>query len=289
MGVEEENNQVIGLAPLGYPVMHAGNEVPMQPIFFIPQYVEGTVKQEEVEGLVEKESCQRGWGGCKRNWGRRTGCCWKDDGRPFGTFSNFVVSLVFGSIAPLLAIMMVFGMETTKLTRLGALFGTANSFMILSTGILAWTQHACHEKMGSPVKPSHIIVPFIVGLVFLIIALKNWRKFLYIYRTRQTKTEEENVRVISQKGTCCEFLATFFISLLFPVIGAFSSIIIRRNFLYGRYGALSGFGLFLVLAGVVSVFQGVPPILFTIGLFILELSLVHFRRALVCVDAPLPM
>jgi len=280
MGAEEDNKQNFAMQ---FPMMPAGNG--QQQMFYIPQpgqFVPMPIN-EDTESLVQKnEDCQRrGWGGCRRWRGckREGNVCWKDDGRPLGTFQNFVVSVFFGTIAPLLSIIMTFGMETSKLSRLGVFFGTANSFFLLSTGLVAWMVKVKHHS-----STVHLIVPTIIGLIFLVIALKSFRRFLYFYRTRETKAEEEKVRVISQAGSCCEFAVTFFVSLVLPVFGAFISIIVRRNSLYGRYGALSGFGLGLIIFGVAASFHGMYPVLLAVGLFIMEFSLVHFRRALICVE-----
>jgi len=260
--------------------MQAGS--PQTQVFYIPQYA--TVQTELETPLVEK-SCQRsgGWGGCKR-W--NNGCCSKDDGRSFGTFQNFVFGVVFGTCAPLLSIIMTFGMETSKLSRIGSLFGTSNSFFLLATILIAWNARCEMHKVA----PIHVIVPAILGLIFLVIALKSFRKFLYFYKTRETKAEEEKVKVISEAGSCCEFAITFFVSLLLPVLGALASIIIRRKYLYGRYGALSGLGFCLIFLGIACSFHGVYPVVLAVGLLMVQTSLVHFRRALVCVEiAQIPL
>jgi len=282
MGAENEgrneSTQTNNAIPPQYsfPQYAAGN---VQPVMYVPQTVQFSspvasvsVNDSEMESLVQKQQ----WG-CKRRWG---GCCWKDDGRPLGTFQNFVVSVFFGTISPVLSILTMYGMETSKLSRNGVIFGTANAFFILASILLFFSRH----DPGS-ISHFHIIVPFLLGLIILIVAVKSFRHFLYIYTTRQNKTEEELVRVISQVGSCKEFLATFFLSLFIPVIGTSISLIARRRYLYGRYGALSGLGFFLVLAGVWCAFMGHPPISLVIGLFLMQFSFVHFRRAIICAQA----
>lgn len=273
---------------LPYTVMQAGNNSP-QPVFYIPQPVQFatpnlSIQENEMHSLIQNSDpvCERRtWGGC-RTWGnkRNEGCGWTDDGRPLGSFQDFIVSVVFGTISPVLAIVMMYGMETSKLSRLGAIFGTANSFILLSAILTSYAQHYKN------VEARHIqtIVPLILGLIALVIALKCWRRFLYIYRRRENKTEQERVRVISQIGSCGDFAASFFVSLLLPVFGALISVIIKRKSLLGRYGALSGFGFFLIILGTGMTFKGVPPVPLVAGIFIMEFTLVHFRRALVCAE-----
>jgi len=83
---------------------------------------------------------------------------------------------------------------------------------------------------------------------------------------------------------CGEFAASFFVSLLLPVFGALISVIIKRKSLLGRYGALSGFGLCLIIMGTAMTFKGIPPILLIVGILMMEFTMVHFRRALVCAE-----
>jgi len=281
MGVENEGRNEstqTNAVPPQYPYpqyVPAGN---VQPVMYVPQPVQFSspiasvpINDSEMESLVQKQ-----WG-CKRRWG---GCCWKDDGRPLGTFQNFVVSVIFGTLSPVLSILVMYGMETSKLSRSGVIFGTANSFFVLASILLFFSRHNPGE-----ISTFHIVIPFLLGLIILLVSIRFFRHFLYIYATRQNKTEEELVRVISQVGSCKEFLATFFLSLFIPVIGAAISIIVRRRYLYGRYGALSGLGLFLILVGVWCAFMGHPPITLCIGLLLMEFSFVHFRRAIICAQA----
>jgi len=287
-----------------------------QPFLYVPQFEPLNVGMNNFEthpfvsSQAENASsgCKR-WGGCQR-W-KANSCCWKDDGRALGTFQNFVVTLLLGTASPFLSILLMYGMETSKLSRNGVLFGTANALLLGSAFLLSQSRQASHEPLpltpGATMEGPHhqtvqvlqeheqphiptwaIITLFVLGLVMLVAAVKSFRRFLYIYGTRQNKTQEETVKVISQKGTCGEFMATFFVSLLFPFIGAFISIIVRRRYLYGRYGALSGFGFAFVATGVAFSFMGCcpAPVVLFLGLIIMELSMVHFRRALMCAETP---
>jgi len=274
---------------LQYPVMQAGNNMLPQPMFYIPKALQFTtppviINETEIESLVENQSgaCERkNWGGCRQSWGfkRNENCGWIDDGRQLGSFQNFVVSVIFGTISPVLSVILMFGMETSKLSRLGAIFGTANSLIMLPAIITAYMVH-----MNRHIENSRLVIPLIIGIIALVFALKSWREFLYIYRRRENKTDEERVKVISQIGCHGEFAASFFVSLLLPVFGALICVIIKRKSIMGRYGALSGFGLCFIIMGTVMAFKGIPPVLLITGILLMEFSLVHFRRALVCAE-----
>jgi len=248
----------------------------MQPVVYVSQF-QPMISETETDSFVQKQqgACEKGWGGCK--WRKADSCCKYDDGRALGSFQNFIVGVLFGSVSPVLSTIMMYGMETSKLSRIGVQFGTANVFLIISACLLCYPQHFGLFS---------IFFTFILGLLILICALKSFRQFLYTYSIRQNKTEEELVKVVSQTGTCCEFAGTFFVSLVFPIIGTLVSIIVKRNSLLGRYGALSGLGFLFVVIGIFSSFSGHPPALLFFGLLVMEISLVHFRRALICAEIP---
>jgi hypothetical protein len=233
-----------------------------------------------------KESCKKSW--CKRS--DQSGCCWKDDGRAFGSFTHFLVSAFLGTVAPLFSLMIVFGFETSKLARTGALFGTANFFLIVAASIVAVVNHLIFSKTEyithHDVKNAHIAagVSLILGLIIVVIAIRSWKRFLFHYRTRETKKEHEVVDVISNVGSCKEYALSMLISVVFPIIGTAIVIIVRRRYLQGRFGALIGLGVYFVSQGIVQAFQAVPPFGIFVGLFLLELTAIHFKRAIICAE-----
>jgi len=214
-------------------------------------------------------------------------CCSKDDGRSFGTFQNFIVSTLLATVSPLVSIIFTYGMETSKLSRLGSLFGTANAFILFAAALAC-----CSQTIVA-------LVSLIIGMIFMIISLKSWNRFLFVYITRPNKTDQESIRVITPIGTVCDFILTYIISVFFGVFGALACLLVKRKSLYGRYGAVSGFGMCILFSGMMvfflRLFVGVEnyypfpqqfpvpfPLLIAAGIIIIEFSMVHFRRALVC-------
>jgi hypothetical protein len=292
LGEEKKETVQFQMVPPGYAMVypqqfaqHSINQQQPVPVYYAPQYAQTTPSgaTEDSARLVQNET-KEAQEGCKKRWGEmckwKKGCCWTDDGRPFGTFIDFVSTLTLGSFFPILSLILVFGMETSKLSRTGVMFGHANFFFGLSAILLAVAHH--HHVHGSV-----IVLSAVVGLIFLIISLKKFRKFLYFYRTRESKPERELVKVISQVGSCKEFVMCFVISFFFSVIGTLILIAARRKYLYSRYGAVCGFGFNLIFCGIHWALNGVPVPLIA-GLVILELALVHFRRAIVCAEVAAP-
>jgi len=229
------------------------------------------------EGCEKSSGCERRWG-CRR-WGskwQRTGCCWKDDGRPLGNLTNFIQGLVFGTFAPIFSLMTVYGFETSKLTRTGAIFGNANFFLLLAAGLVV---SVVHEHIRSCAK-LWAIAPLVVGLIFLIAAKKSLRWFMWVYDARENKTESEKVKVVSESGSCCGFALAFLASFLLPILGTFVVLIAKRRYLKSRMGAFYGLGFALIITGTVLAFKGVPPVLLAIGLMLVQVSAAHFKRAL---------
>jgi hypothetical protein len=261
------------------------NGVPVQPVFFAPQGSVNSdpVKQPLIPQEPAKQGCKR-WGWvCRQSKGTEEGgkCCMKDDGRPLGNLTNFFQGVSLGSIAPFFALIGMYGFETSKLNRTGAWFGTANFFLTAGLAISAASHHWDHECSG---KASVFFM--IVGLISLIIAVKSFKWFLWTFNTRQNKTEHEVVKVISTVGTSCGFAVSFLISLIFPFIGAMLMLVVGRKQLKMRYGALVGLSFYMILSGsVMSIFHGIPPFEFLFGMLLVEMSMVHFKRAIMCAEA----
>jgi len=222
------------------------------------------------------------WRLCGRWRGHEGGCCWADDGRPLGNLTNFILGLVYGSVAPIFSLITVYGFESSKLTRTGTIFGNANFFLLLAASIVAYVTHS-NPTCG--LQKVHAVAPLVVGLIFLLAAHKSLKWFLWVYRTRQNKTESEDVKVVSKPGWCCAFVTAFLASLFFSIIGVIAVLIVRRRYLRSRFGAFVGFGFGLVVAGTTLAFYGVPPILLAIGLFLIQISAAHFKRAIVSATA----
>lgn len=390
--------------PFTYPFPQ-GN---FQPIFLhpVPYEVATSINGEDQQSLLqsedEGEKCifKRF---CKR-W-RKGKCCKNkavvDDGRALGNLYNFIVGVLFGTFAPFFSLVCVYGFESKKLTRTGALFGSANFFILLAACLIAFgaAPHGPRHGHGlgmyhfaplsfnnhtntDPVRNStDLIEPslpllgrpgeegpvghkedndnddendddknekdiskkhvngeekeheeeknrkhktgkdkngkhkkgnhskfgeenhrksgkghrrfkkcrmfkfavggsFIVGLLFLVAAIKSFRGFMSIYRVRENKPECDNVRAVSDAGSCRGFFFGMIASLLWPLIATALVIVIRRKDLSSRYGAIHGLGVFFIIIGSIMAFHGVPPIALFKGLLLCQISAVHFKRAI---------
>jgi hypothetical protein len=254
--------------------------------------------QAQENALVVEEApvnqCETRTGGCRRwgSWrrcgskwrnvdGEKRGCCWGDDGRPLGNLSNFIQGLFFGTFAPIFSIISVYGFETSKLSRTGTLFGNANFFLILAAGIISSVTNHHLKSCGK----LYAIAPLVLGLIFLLVAHKSLKWFLWTYKSRANKTESEEVKVVSQSGRCCSFISAFLASLFFSLLGLVIVLIARRRYLSSRYGAFYGFGFGLIVAGITLSFYGVPPVLLAVGLVLNQISSAHFKRAIASAEA----
>jgi len=239
------------------------------PVYFVQQPFD---PKEEIKSLNGESSfCQkRGWG-CKRREGQ---CCWKDDGRALGTQTHFMANVVFGSLLPFFSLLITFGMETSKLSRVGVLFGHANLILLTAAGC----SHVHTSKLT-------LILLIVFGLLWLAVSLKHYFQFVWVYYKRENKKEEELVRTISQPGCCFQFWTALLISFFFPLFGTAIVLIARRNFLRSRYGALMGFGVHCIVLGIIGAIIGLPPGFLLFGLLIVQFSAVHFRRAIVCAES----
>jgi len=256
------------------------------------------IQQQEIAGGFEvQQGSEKSSGGCRRGfWGRwrrcgrdyqrldgekSRGCCWKDDGRPLGNLTNFIQGVLFGTFAPLFGLLAVFGFETSKLARTGVLFGTANFLLIFASAMAAFGFHHC------PKSRLFALIPFFIGLIFLIAAKKSFRWFLYVYRTRENKTESEEVKTFAGPGKCCGFILALLASLLFSLLGTFVALIAGRRSLRARFGAFIGLGISLVGKGIylsVRQFHFGPGVIL-LGLLLMQISAAHFKRAIASAQA----
>jgi len=225
-----------------------------------------------VQQIQEERPCRfssffrRRCGGYQK-LGGSSGCCMKDDGRPLGNLTSFTFGVLSGTVLPFLSLMFVYGFESNRLARTGALYGHANFFILLAIfslrhiGLLA-------------------LLPFLIGLLFLVISRKSFTRFMFAYNTRQNKTADEEVVTVSQIGTPCKFVLAFLAALLLPIVGAPIALIAGRKLLRSRCGAIAGLSVQLMVFGIIHIVHGLPPALFLFGLILVEISSVHFRRAI---------
>jgi len=292
--------------------------VQFQPVYFqpVPYDVATSVNGEEQQPFIQPEGEKKCFFQrlCKR-WRNRK-CARKcgavvDDGRALGNLNNFIAGLLFGTFSPFFSLLCVFGFETKKLTRTGALFGNANFFFLLAFSLIALRAgsfvayhghhgHGVHPFMpfdnntisnstemlhnatdlavpqgnpegvpqGAPYQVRHeaeksdssesnshdadddkeehaqkqkhhgghrkhgkkdgfrkewhkkehgqrkrgckmfkmaVGASLIAGFVLLIISVKNFKRFMAIYRIRENKPESETVKVVSEAGNCRGF------------------------------------------------------------------------------------
>lgn len=378
-----------------YPYMQPGN-MQFQPVYFqpVPYDVATSVNGEDQQPFIQAEGEKKCFFQrlCKRWRGRK--CARKcravvDDGRALGNLNNFIAGLLFGTFSPFFSLLCVFGFETKKLTRTGALFGNANFFLLLAFSLIALRtnsyvqenhfRHGAHglhpfmpfdnttasNSTELPHNVTDVVVPanpqrpqgepnqvhqdednsseshdshdkthaeewkekhhrhknkhwknkhnqmegadkehghgqrgkgckmfkyavgasVIAGLVFLITALKSFKRFMSIYRTRENKPESDTVKVVSEAGNCRGFFFGLLASLIWPMVGTALVLIVRRKNLTSRYGALHGLGVFFVLVGILGAFHGVPPFAVLKGLLLCQITSAHFKRAIASANA----
>jgi len=216
--------------------------------------------------------CRRWGGGCRRwgGWRREGKCCsWQPTNRPLGSFSDFVSNLIFGLIAPVFAPLIVSAMETSELSKLGALYGTADFFFLLGVGLLHLGAMHHHAFI-----PAGIFL--VISLILFIISCKKSCYYLWNYEQLITKNKSDAVPVYSEVGSCCERIVSFLISFFFPVIGTAIRICCRKS-LESRFGAVKGLGWHLIIVGSVTFLFPLA----ILGLFIVQASKIHFQRAII--------
>jgi len=227
--------------------------------------------------------CRRWGGGCGRNWEARCAAWWN---RPIGTTSEFFWALVFGTFAPVFAPLITCLMETSKLARLGALYGTGNFFLVLGMGLLHMLRrhgHHDHED-DEEERKKHLlgfgIASVVLGVILLLVACKKswWIFYQHLQITKQKKDAAVFDTVVSQAGTKCSYYASFFISLFFPVIGTLIRTACNRT-LQSRFGSVKGLAILLLALGAAKF----PPVAL-LGLTLGQVASVHFRRAIIIAD-----
>jgi hypothetical protein len=374
-----------------YPYMQ-GN-VQFQPVYYqpVPYDVATSVNGEAKQSLLGAEGEKKCFFQriCKKWKGRRCQRTVHDDGRSLGNLNNFIAGLVFGTISPFFSLICIYGFESKKLTRTGALFGHANFFLLLAFSLLAFGKgpygpqngghglqpiqpfnnftlpnespyipassdyssedipettagsdfydsgaqsgtddvaygtdgvvgtvvaadiahkEDSHEKKGHHGEKKHgdkkehrehkrkeggckkmfkiaVGASLAVGLVFMVISMKSFRRFMVIYRTRENKAEADTVKAVSEAGNCRGFFLGMIASILWPMVGTALVLIIRRKNLTSRYGAIHGLGVMMVIGGIVLAFHGIPPVLLFKGLLLCQISSVHFKRAIASANA----
>jgi hypothetical protein len=193
--------------------------------------------------------------------------------RPLGTYYDFLLGMGFGVIAPIFSTAVIFGMETSKISRLGNMFGTANAFVLLATICFLFARFA----HGLIVLAILFLIAAIV--MYVVTVRKFYRPFLCDYQG-VVFSSPEAVTVISHPGERRDFWISFFFSFFLSVLGTLIRIFWNKS-LQSRYGALLGLAIHLIVFGAIFSFTDAGMHLLT-GLILLQCTLVHFKRAFVC-------
>jgi len=227
---------------------------PVFPTYYVPQspkYYEGDDKQESKEQLIPKQQ----------------ECSSEIE---HGTTGNFVAGLLFGTVFPVFSWILVWGMETTKLTRLGVLFGTADFFLICAMGAVKMFVHAEEHRF---IILGVGIALLVLSLILLIVGTKKSFCFLMSFESSGKKMII-NSEVGARRSKCISFVLSFF----FSFVGAGLRVVFSRS-LMSRFGTLKGFGFHLLVVGAVMPCNHLPVAL--LGLYIIQISNIHFRMALI--------
>jgi len=186
---------------------------------------------------------------------------------------DFLLGMGFGVIAPVFSTAVIFGMETTKISRLGNMFGTANAFAFLALACFLLARLA----------PGLIvlgILSIITAIVLWVVTVRKfYRPFLCDYQGVAFSSPEA-VKVTSKIGEKREFWISFFFSFFLSVIGTLIRIFYNKS-LMSRFGALKGLAVHLIVFGAIFSFSDFG-FHFLTGLVLLQCTLVHFRRAFIC-------
>eukprot|EP01119_Soliformovum_irregulare_P008266 TRINITY_DN21395_c0_g1_i1.p1 TRINITY_DN21395_c0_g1~~TRINITY_DN21395_c0_g1_i1.p1 ORF type:complete len:297 (+),score=89.95 TRINITY_DN21395_c0_g1_i1:37-927(+) len=235
--------------------------------------------------------------------------------RPFGTFYDFIVGMFFGTVAPFFSQLTTHAFETSRLTRIGTFFGSANvlligAWMIMSLGLQVAVQPMVvdsdammmdlrdanetdypedlaylHQNETVPNYPAMwtlfgmALFVFVLAFAFLSYAGKSFNLFLNDYHQADLESHEA-VTVTSEIGTRSDFIISAILTIFFPLIAGFLRLRFKPT-LKSKYGIMKGFGLHMLLWAVFHPCFIIPALIFV------QIADVHFRRALVCAgEAP---
>jgi hypothetical protein len=159
---------------------------------------------------------------------------------------------------------------------LGAIYGTADFFFALAVGLFhvaSWRHHHAGIWIASS-------VILLISIILFLSACRRFWYHLWQYEQVVAKNKAEATPVVSEVGKRCEYVVSFILSFIFPVIGTVIRIGCRRT-LQSRFGAINGLAWFLIVIGAVS--AGIPFLV--AGLFLLQVSKLHFQRAIISASA----
>jgi len=193
--------------------------------------------------------------------------------RPLGTYMDFLLGMGFGVISPVFSTAVIFGMETSKISRLGNMFGTANAFTMAAVWCFLLAKYA-HGLIALG------IMSLITAIVLYVVTVRKfYRPFLCDYQGANFASAE-GVTVVSKAGERRDYWISFFFSFFLSVLGTLIRIFYNKS-LQSRFGALKGLAIHLIVFGSIFCFTDFGIHLLC-GLVLLQCTLLHFRRAFIC-------
>jgi len=192
--------------------------------------------------------------------------------RELGDFSHFLFGLVFGTLLPFFSAIITWGFESSQLGRLGVLYGTADFFLLLGYLLIRgfWCTHAAHYKWALL---STGIVSVILALILLGVSCKKLWCYLNAYETDSGK----HMTVVTSVGCRRARCLSCFCTIIFPL--AALRVFCCHTSLNSKYGTLKGLGWLLFIGGLCIHHHFV--LLSLLGLYLIQVSNVHFRMALI--------
>jgi len=217
------------------------------------------------------EHCENS-GGCR--W-RRSKCCRFESKQPLGETYEFVSSLFFSNLFPVVSALIVFALESSQLARIGALYGNGNFFLLLCAALVKLGHHHHNAYIGA-------VLSLIAAIIFYVNGCRHKRFYLTSYQSYVESNPQEKAAVVSEVGTRKDYWISFFVSLIFPVVGTLIRICMNKT-LFSRFGALKGMAWHFIIMGLLTLpsHHG-NAFLLAAGVLLLQFCALHFRKAFVC-------
>jgi len=274
---QKNNNGQTPVAPQQVVLIPAANYyqgagAPSAPQYYLPQTTQFVPLPEAP--LNQGGACGRNAGGCQtKGWcrwrGGEGGCCNYVDPRPIGEFSHFLGGLVLGTFVPIVGPILIGAMETSQLAALGSFYGTVDLLFLISFGLF----HMGADHHGAYIAAGLFLL---LSIILSFVGCCKTRRAMRAYETAVAKDPSIALPVISEEGKRCQYCVSAVLSFFLPIIATIPRVIFSRS-LHSRFGSIKGLGWSFLVFGALT---GTPVAL--MGLYLIQVSNVHFRRALVC-------
>jgi len=197
-----------------------------------------------------------------------------------GTLTDFVACLFFGFFVPITGPIAIFLLESSQLAKLGILLGNANAMTwLVSLIVSAYSPWPSSDTLWFWIS----LTLLIIAIILYTISIFLWRRYSKEYVNQQAGTV--NTKVLSPPGTILSFIFAMIISFFVPIIGPGAMIPFKE--LRPRFGAMFGMSCSFVCVGLATApalkldYVTGNAFLF-IGLPLLQITVVHFKRAIIC-------